>query len=84
MKIKIIILNATIIAYNMAFDYKALNFTSNFLHYSQNNKLMKKINSLKLLCIWGLACDSILQQEFKDWAEANNKSILSRRHQFTT
>lgn len=67
----------TIAAYNMAFDYKALNFTSNFLHYSTNNKLMKKINSLKLLCIWGLACDSILQtQEFKDWAEANDKLTL--------
>lgn len=59
-------------AYNLAFDYRALNFTNQFL---ANGDLTfeKLLDKKKWLCIWNLACETILDSgDYKDWCKENN------------
>ena len=62
-----------ICAYNVAFDFRALNFTNKFLNNGDTyfeDLLTKNL----YLCIWNLACETILQKEdFKLWCKENNK-----------
>jgi hypothetical protein len=63
-----------ICAYNLAFDIKALNGTMRMC-YSQGHdeKILEKLVSQKnkkLLCIWNLACETILDtDEYRDYAK---------------
>lgn len=49
-------------AYNLAFDYKAINYTNNFFN-GGDETLSKLIDKKTLLCIWNLACDTILDTD---------------------
>lgn len=59
-------------AYNVAFDFKALNFTNRFL--ADNDPLFSKLlDSKKWLCIWNLACETILNEpSYKKWVDDND------------
>lgn len=55
-------------AYNVAFDYKAFNATNSFFNLG-DTKLMDTIDKKTLLCIWQLACDTILDtDDYRDYA----------------
>jgi DNA polymerase III epsilon subunit-like protein len=59
-------------AYNMAFDYKAFNATSHFFNLG-STKLMDAIDKKSLLCIYNLACDTILDtDDYRDYATMKN------------
>jgi ribosomal protein S18 len=69
-------------AYNLAFDYKAINYTNLFFD-SENEKLMKVVDSKSLLCLWNLACDTILNTEdYKDYATMKN--FISEKGNYLT
>lgn len=58
-------------AYNLAFDYRALNFTNQFLN-NGDLTFEKLLDKKKWLCIWNLACETILQgDEYKQWCKDN-------------
>jgi DNA polymerase III epsilon subunit-like protein len=65
-----------IAAYNIAFDLRALNATLKMTYhegYKKDivNKLLNQKNK-KVLCIWNLACDTILNSdEYRNFAEVN-------------
>lgn len=59
-------------AYNMAFDYKALNATNSFFNIG-STKLMDTVDKKSLLCIYNLACDTILDtDDYRDYATMKN------------
>ena len=59
---------STISAYNIAFDYRALNFTNQFLN-NGDTFFEELLDKKKFLCIWNLACETILQTpDYRDWA----------------
>lgn len=61
----------TLSAFNLGFDYRALNFTSQFLD-NGNIYFENLLDSKNWLCIWNLACETILQEkEYKQWIDAN-------------
>lgn len=69
-------------AYNMAFDYKALNATNSFFNLG-DTKLMDAIDKKSLLCIYNLACDTILDTD--DYrAYATMKNFISDKGNFLT
>lgn len=69
-------------AYNLAFDYKAIKYTNLFFD-SENEKLMKVVDSKSLLCLWNLACDTILNTEdYKDYATMKN--FISEKGNYLT
>lgn len=49
-------------AYNIAFDYRAINATNQFFN-NGDTKVMEKIDSKSLLCIYNLACETILDTD---------------------
>lgn len=49
-------------AYNMAFDKRAINDTHRIVGH-RNNFNMWKMYDLKTNCLWGMACETILQQK---------------------
>lgn len=56
-------------AYNLAFDYRALNFTEHFLN-NDSNFIADFFDKKRLLCIWNLACETILQdKEYKEFCK---------------
>ena len=58
-------------AYNLAFDFRALNFTEHFLN-NENEKIQKLFDKKSLLCIWNLACETILKDdEYYDYCIKN-------------
>ena len=60
-------------AYNVAFDFTALNFTNHFLN-NGDNYFEKLLDKNMFLCIWNMACDTILStNEYKEWCKTNNK-----------
>ena len=60
-------------AYNVAFDFRAMNFTTQFLD-NGNLQFEKWFKTKKFLCIWNMACETILQtEEFQEWARKNQK-----------
>lgn len=69
-------------AYNLAFDYKAINYTNQFFN-NGDEKLMKLIDKKTLLCIWNLACDTILDTEdYKEYATMKN--FISEKGNYLT
>lgn len=63
-------------AYNLAFDMKALNSTLKITYYEafETQWLEKFLHqkNKKLLCIWNLACETILDtDEYREFAEKN-------------
>lgn len=69
-------------AYNMAFDYKALNATNNFFNFG-DTKLMDTIDKKALLCIYNLACETILDTD--DYREyATMKAFISDKGNYLT
>lgn len=69
-------------AYNLAFDYKAIKYTDLFFD-SGNGKLMKAVDSKSLLCLWNLACDTILStDDYKDYATMKN--FISEKGNYLT
>lgn len=63
----------TIAAYNIAFDYKAIKTTEHILN-NDSDYIEKLFTKKKPLCIWNLACDTLMQErEYKEWAKANKK-----------
>lgn len=69
-------------AYNIAFDYKALNATNSFFNLG-DKKLMDTIDKKTLLCIWSLACDTILDTD--DYRQyATMKNFISDKGNFLT
>lgn len=59
-------------AYNIAFDYKALKYTDRFFNRG-SDKLMKAVDKRSLLCIWNLACDTILcDHPYHEFCEMKN------------
>lgn len=72
----------TIAAYNLAFDYKALNYTTHFFD-AKNEKFMKTIDKKSKLCIWNLACDTILDTEdYRNYATM--KDFISEKGNYLT
>jgi hypothetical protein len=64
---------STISAYNLAFDYKAIGYTEQMFN-KEKQHLKKAIDakSRSLLCIYNLACETILQTaQFHQFAEEN-------------
>jgi hypothetical protein len=65
-------------AYNLAFDVRALNGTMRMC-YSQGHdeKILEKLieqKNKKLLCIWNLACETVLDtDEYREFATLNGK-----------
>jgi hypothetical protein len=64
-------------AYNVAFDFKALNGTMQVAYsQGQDNLILEKLfeqKNKKLLCIWNLACETILNtDEYRAYADTNN------------
>lgn len=58
-------------AYNLAFDFRALNFTEHFLN-NDSNFIADLFDKKRLLCIWNLACETILQdKEYKEFCKSN-------------
>lgn len=69
-------------AYNLAFDYKAINYTNQFFN-NGDEKLMKLVDKKTLLCIWNLACDTVLNTEdYKDYATMKN--FISEKGNYLT
>ena len=69
-------------AYNLAFDYKAINYTNQFFN-NGDEKLMKLIDKKTMLCIWNLACDTILDTEdYKEYATMKN--FISNKGNYLT
>ena len=69
-------------AYNLAFDYKAINYTNQFFN-DGDEKLMKMIDKKTLMCIWNLACDTILDTD--DYREyATMKNFISEKGNYLT
>jgi hypothetical protein len=66
----------------LAFDYKAINYTNQFFN-NGDEKLMKLIDKKTLLCIWNLACDTILDTEdYKEYATMKN--FISEKGNYLT
>ena len=58
-------------AYNLAFDFRALNFTEHFLN-NESEKIQNLFDKKSLLCIWDLACETILKDdEYYDYCIKN-------------
>lgn len=69
-------------AYNLAFDYKAIKYTNMFFD-GEDGKLMKVIDGKSLLCLWNLACDTILDTD--DYREyATMKNFISEKGNYMT
>ena len=69
-------------AYNLAFDYKAIKYTDEFFDKG-NGKLMKVVDNKSLLCLWNLACDTILSTEdYKEYATMKN--FISEKGNYLT
>ena len=74
-------------AYNLAFDIAAINGTMRMC-YSQghDDKILEKLinqKNKKLLCIWNLACETILDtDDYREFAKTNNK-ISEKGNYFT-
>ena len=61
----------TISAYNLAFDYRAINYTEKMFGEGKLTKILNQ-KSKSLLCIYNLACETILQTaEYHQFAEEN-------------
>lgn len=63
---------STISAYNLQFDYKAIKYTEKM--FNRNSQRLAKVldyKSKNLLCIYNLACETILQTtEYHEYAES--------------
>lgn len=69
-------------AYNLAFDYKALKYTNHFFN-AENKKFMTVIDKKTFLCIWNLACDTILDTD--DYRQyATMKNFISEKGNYLT
>lgn len=69
-------------AYNLAFDYKALKYTNHFFNV-ENEKFMSVIDKKTFLCIWNLACDTILDTD--DYRQyATMKNFISEKGNYLT
>lgn len=69
-------------AYNLAFDYKAIKYTNLFFN-GDDEKLMKVVDGKSLLCLWNLACDTILDTD--DYREyATMKNFISEKGNYMT
>lgn len=69
-------------AYNLAFDYKALKYTNHFFN-AENEKFMTVIDKKTFLCIWNLACDTILDTD--DYRQyATMKNFISEKGNYLT
>jgi len=74
-------------AYNIAFDIRALNGTMRMC-YSQGHdkKILEKLieqKNKKLLCIWNLACETILDtDEYREFAATHN--LISEKGNYFT
>ena len=69
-------------AYNLAFDYKALKYTNHFFSV-ENTKFMSVIDKKTFLCIWNLACDTILDTD--DYRQyATMKNFISEKGNYLT
>ena len=74
-------------AYNLAFDIKALNGTMRMC-YSQghDDKILEKLieqKNKKLLCIWNLSCETILDtDEYRAYADTHN--FISEKGNYLT
>lgn len=56
-------------AYNLAFDYKAINCTNEFFNKG-DQKLTKLVDKKTLLCLWNLACDTVLDtDDYRNYAD---------------
>lgn len=63
----------TLAAYNISYDNRALNETIKLLSNDLQDKWFKTLNQLNRLCIWDLACDTLLQDtEYLNLAEAES------------
>lgn len=74
-------------AYNLAFDVRALNQTLRVCHYDAFvDKWLEKFlhqKNKKLLCIWNLACETILDtDEYREFAEQNE--LISPKGNYRT
>lgn len=69
-------------AYNLAFDYKALKYTNHFFN-AENEKFMSVVDKKTFLCIWNLACDTILDTD--DYRQyATMKNFISEKGNYLT
>ena len=69
-------------AYNLAFDYNALKYTNHFFNV-ENEKFMSVIDKKTFLCIWNLACDTILDTD--DYRQyATMKNFISEKGNYLT
>lgn len=50
-------------AYNLAYDYKAINFTDKFFSGMKKSKIIEAFKRRDLVCLWGLTVDTIGQTE---------------------
>lgn len=69
-------------AYNLAFDYKALKYTDQFFNYG-NTKLIDTLDKKYLLCIWNLACETVLA-DAKYHEYAKMKDFISEAGNYFT
>ncbi len=69
-------------AYNLAFDYKAIKYTNAFFN-NEDTKVMKAVDARSMLCIWNLACDTILDTD--DYRQyATMKNFISEKGNYLT
>ena len=62
----------TISTYNLAFDYRAIKYTEEMFKSNILSKILDQ-KSKSLLCLFNLACETILQGEaYRNYAEQNN------------
>lgn len=62
-----------ICAYNLGFDLRALRSTYALFNEANNEAIIKKLHKLATLCIWSLACDTVLDTDnYRAFAKANN------------
>ena len=72
----------TISAYNIAFDYRAIKYTDDLLGSGELSKVLDQ-KGKSLLCIWNLACETILQSpQFHQFAVEND--YVSERGNIST
>lgn len=69
-------------AYNLAFDYRAINATNAFFN-NGDTKVMEYINKKAFLCIWDLACETVLDTD--DYRKyATMKDLISEKGNYLT
>ena len=72
----------TVSAYNLQFDYRALKYTDDFFSDNHISKILDEKSKYKL-CIYNLACETILNTEnYHNFAKAHN--LISEKGNYKT